>query len=410
MKNFILLVTTTLIICFSNLSLAEIVVSPLLNPNDDATEIIQNAINEAANTHSGKVILKEGVYKINRIYFFHHDSKNEEFPTNPHFQGRITLEGDGFSDRSNFINDKPTGTVLKCTEKFGTCIHFGSGSIKDAKEGTKTCGLNNLSVWGDTSGKLVQITDCPKYSKISNVFIGNKGSGTALYIEDVWTSEFSNLEIEGSGEGIGINYHPVKGGLNLFKNITVGNFTSCIIFGVYSDADPELKWAKANTLINTQTRKCSKGLDLRYGLLSTVIINHWSEGNSESGEIFGIRVRGAKGVEMIGGKLNSPRGSNTRAALYIEKGKNIAIKGTVFNLSGDEPVAIRYSGNDTDNIIMENPIFLSKNQNAKGIMNDDSEVNNFSLKFADWDFIPINQRIVLQNGEDASGLGLIDVK
>lgn len=259
---------------------------------------IQGMINALSNVNQGvQLYFPPGIYKLDAPLYLCYDSANNAgFNPDAFHQGRAIFIGSGCGDHSNATATNAvgyTGTVFKfsSTTQNGLVI---SSSTSFPNTG-RNIAIQDIAIYGVTTGKLVSITKINTTTTLERVVIYNNpvsGStpvaGTALYLSTINDMIFRSMFILGNTKGSGIKLEveensTTTGGNILFEDVTASSFDIGFDFGnTYTPVSTSyVKRSYVNTtMIGCQGKSSRIGMRLRYGIGSLTAINLWFEGNA----------------------------------------------------------------------------------------------------------------------------------
>jgi len=253
----------------------------------DDTLAIQTAINWLSNNGGGTLHIPEGVYLHSTLYFCYDAEINPDFNTETFSQGRITLHGVGCGDHTNARDGNYIGSVLKYADTTGDGLVFNPVNATTCRN----VAIRDLAIVGETSDRLVNLSQTNTACTIERVVIFNDGEGVALFMQVVYNFSVRSCFILGTGKGKGIWLKPTTiadgvlknrgGGDQIFQDVTCNNFDVAWDLG-NKFSTGITKFYKNLTLIGCQGKASRVGMSVRYGITGLALINCWFEGNGGS--------------------------------------------------------------------------------------------------------------------------------
>jgi hypothetical protein len=361
----------------------------LKDSSADQSVKLQNAINAAANEGIGALQFGAGrILCENTIYACHDPVNNPDFPDGGSSSTSFHLKGPRAWTRLDFItNQRKNGCILEFTSPTADGLVLANGLDSSAL----TVGIDGLAIWANTTGRSVVIDSAPQFSRIENLFIGNRAGGTGLYLRSMWVSLFWNIDIYGNDTGYagkGLHFDTSSGtgaGLNTFFNVTTSYFDIGQEYGAEQTGTNVAQ--RSNTGIGLQARFCGEGINVLAGFASH-FIGTWLESNdvaeiryaqfaqrsvlenSFCGSATGVATGGASEGVICIGRAGDTAAANTIRGLTVRNFERMWVK------TGAAGIRKHISANYV-------PVELSgiefSDQGGVGIRFDNSEVGVFTL-------------------------------
>ena len=265
----------------------------------DDTTAIQNAINYAATNKLHTVYLHAGQYRTtSTIYMCHNATSNTGFPSSR--DGRVTLMGEGKIDGWAYASGSGSyyGTLIVGDDDVSPVIEAANAStyVPQVK-------IQSMSIIGNNTGQVVKFQRAAQQSGLSNVFIGQNGTGNGFELYDgQWFSFIRDCWIQSTGtySGIGAYISNPDGdphGVINVENTMVKNFDTGYQIGEVLHG--------AGSAVTQVCLRASEAALCNIGVLVGSAVNMFTfeNGYAEACETAGFIIRSGAGQTYINSRF-----------------------------------------------------------------------------------------------------------